>query len=1138
MSLCNKCQSKGLPIYPVRYAVAPDYTQAKLPAWAEKKQLPNLSAQSKYVLRTMRKGYLYVFSQYDTAPLYLDLSVYAVDEQGGFWQQDISKELDLLQFNCDIVQKQQPIPLSDSPTSCNNSAHSSSNIAFITIDKPEQCDTVWLVFSEHKWSYATLEQYFYDNDKRNARAQVVKPKQWLSVQKSQDGITIADEHSITTTMDITLLNSFSNDLNSLAYNKPLLNSHNFNFSYPYLYAAEPLKEDPISNSTLNSEPFKYNKLRFTKRNTLTPWPHMPAEMRNQTLIRSNYSTHLANKMNALNRNSTGCPPMMVALIDSIGIAAELSSWGNNAINSVKKVITERQRENATFSGIQLLEETIKNSDYADNEDKFFEDLNRKNKAYLSDARLHHSDGILDNHLLRTAEDNGIKPWDTEQKAKGKRVIDIIEQSNSPSQSKVIHPFEINGSYAYSVPPLEDIYPDKFNAYYLKDDAISTLKSINENYLIETIGEPKYSNIFDETFKLEDDSDMLKIKRLKNELSALNADFSIKAAIYKRQWHQQHQTQLSGEQRWRKYQACLNNDYEIYKKEYAIFIEDTDNYISGLLDDLIVWVNGFSQNSQQAFALAADDLERDSDNYLAFANDILMTLGMQAESDKVSQLFTQLIEDSALDGHNIVWSSVLAGRKLDKTAQRKCVNFLLSLNKNSVASNMSYGQLLDKLSTVINFYSGSSIENDTVIDLAGSINAISGAVFTAPPKPHNEIVIAKEMASLLNSKRGAIGEENSPQAQISAAYIKPIKEASAAALMPLLKYLQHVSGNISSEFAQAWFVAAMPGRLSKGALSQLMATYEAFASRLKQEMVKDVATMGNKLAAGYQQVAELTKNALSSRLVGGALVSGLLGYQLFTMYHILSDRTLKTHTQQTEANLQLSVAATASVSLSFRLVAIYGEHNRLSESLLGNVKFLGNFFGFISGLAKATSIFGEDNKGKSATEKGLSVLSYITEIIGTVDLFFQLGKTSLIEFVNTKLILILSSLKSAYLRVFVTLFTERFLMGFLLIAINPWVSLGIFLIQLLIELNKDDDMQIWLRRCRFGKAQLRLDRDYDDRYLSSEQEVKELKAIFEKFQQQTAEYQTEQDAIEAKARQKEINSLVSPSDWQNLHNMHW
>ncbi|WP_392552174.1 T6SS effector BTH_I2691 family protein [Orbus wheelerorum] len=1114
MSLCNKCQSKGLPIYPVRYAVAPDYTRVSLPVWAEKKQLPNLSKQTKYVLRTMRKGYLYVFSQYDNAALELDLAIYAVDEQGGFWQQDISKELDLLQLSCNILEKQQPIPLSDTKTSCDNSAHSSSNIAFITINKPETCETVWLAFSEHKWSYETLEQYIYDKDKRNTRMQVIKPKQWLSVQNSQNGITIANEQTIATTMEMLLLDDAINNANTMMNDKPLLSSSNYPFSYPYLYANAPLKEEPISTSTLKTEPFKYNKLLFTKRNTLTPWPTVPVEMQGkyQQLLRTNYSTHLSNKMNSLGRNNTGCPPIMVALIDSIGITAELSSWGNNAINSVKKVITERQRENAACSGIQLLEQVIKNGDIVEGRSKFNNHIKRVNDTYLTNAKDYNEGDFATRRKLELAEAYGGVSWDAGQKAQGKSVVELFENS-----------YEFDNT---SFP----------NSHSLKNNAISELYEIKMSYPIEELGAQKYRDTFYQIFQLKDDSDMAKITRLRNELNTLTAEFSIKADTYKQQWYRDNAPQLSGEQNWRKYQACLNSDYETYKKEYAIFIDDTDKYVSGLLDDLIVWVNCFSQKSQHPFSLAADDLERDSDNYLAFANDILMTLGMQAESDKVSQLFTQLIEDSVLDGHNIVWSSVLAGRKLDKAAQRKCVNFLLSLNKNSASSNMSYGQLLDKLSTVIDFYSGSSIENNTVINLAGSINAISEAVFTQPPESHQGFDIAKEMASLLDGQRGAIGDDNSPQSQITAAYIKPIKEASAAALVPLLKYLQHVGGNLSSEFAQAWFVAAMPGRLSKTALNNLMASYNGFTLRLKEAMLKNIDTIGHKFAVGYQKLTDLTKNVLSSRFIGGTLVSGLLGYQLFTMYNLLSDRTLKTHTQQTKANLQLSIAAGTSISLSFRLVAVYGENNRLGESLLGNVKFLGNFFGLVSGLTKATSIFWDDNKDKSAMEKGLYWASYSAEIIATLDLFLQLGKTNLIEVLNKRLLLVGSLLATTYVKSAIALTFERILMGAILFALNPWINLGLFFIQLVIEFNKEDDMQIWLRRCRFGQAQLGLDRDNGAHYTSSEQEVTELKAIFEKFQQQAAEYQAEQDAIAAKERQKEIDSLFTREAAQNLFNM--
>lgn len=149
MGLCEKCQSKGLPIYPVRYAVAPKYINADLPSWAKNDMLPILKGDSKYVLRTMRAGYLYVLCQYEDN-ITLDISIYKIDENGGFWQQDISKEQDLLRFG-DIISEENPsIPVNDIQTTCGNSAHLSSNIAFITLSTPEKCEKAWLAFSEHK----------------------------------------------------------------------------------------------------------------------------------------------------------------------------------------------------------------------------------------------------------------------------------------------------------------------------------------------------------------------------------------------------------------------------------------------------------------------------------------------------------------------------------------------------------------------------------------------------------------------------------------------------------------------------------------------------------------------------------------------------------------------------------------------------------------------------------------------------------------------------------------------------------------------------------------------------------------------------------------------------------------------------
>jgi hypothetical protein len=1112
MGLCEKCQSKGLPIYPIRYAVAPNYVTADLPSWAKNDMLPTLKGESKYVLRTMRKGYLYVLCQYENN-IILDVSIYRIDENGGFWQQDISKEQDLLGFG-DIISEENPsVPFNDIETTCNNSAHLSSNIAFITLSKPEKCEKAWLAFSEHKWSIKTLKKYLNDEDKRNLRMQLIKPKQWLNSQVSENGITTADKESIASIMEI---QNIENIIEKIKINLPNLENCNYSLCFPYLYHNKPLDKNTLSQSILFRQPFTYAKELFKKRSTLTPWQLLTKPVYDQITLKEPYSVYLHKKMMSAERNSTDCTPMMVVLNDSIGITAELSNWGNSALNSFRKIMIERQRENATCSGIAMLEEAIKNSNLAESEEDFKKHIKNTNKKYLADTKYFNQKVIPYDSGIFGTDTTRMIPWSEEQKAKGQRVINIVSESK-----------KYNFISPYVNPYLTDIEQAVKSTKY---NAAILVQFVQENYLIEEVGEERHAQVFEQAFKLNKQAEMVNIERLDAKLAAMRVEFEAKAQAYKAQWHEKNKTEQSAEKRWHKYENHLNDDYKSYKEKYATFLQEAEDYIAGLLNDLILWVDCSKQKEKHPISLPADDFAQDDDNYLAFANDILMTLGMQAQSSKVTQLFTQLIEDENLEGHNIIWSAVFANRKLDKEKQKECVNFLLSLNKTTQLKPQSYGEFLDKLETVLEFYQAESTESNAMIDLANSIANISHSLFD-PQEQHKALDTTKEFFSLFESERNSLIDGDSIDNQITAAYLRPIKEGSCAAVIALLKYMQKMGGDLSSEFAEAFLVAISPTRLSKTALKKRMASYHKWADNLKSALYSDIKNIGEKLANASQKATNLIKQHITNEKVGASFTAAILGVHIMKIYYIVTDNSLKTQAQQNQADYQLAMAVSASMAASFRLVTVYANKGQINTKLLSNMNFLGNFFGLISGLIDIGLNWNEDISDKDQTQKTLYYTSLFTLIVSTTDLFLQMGKTSLITIMDRGLKSLCFLLVD---KIFINAFvfsTGRVLISIIALALNPWVSLGIFLLQLYLELAEDDDIEKWLRRCRFGKGQNIEDYDFAYRFNSPEKEIEALQAIFKKYEEQLAEYYAEQE----QKRIKENMPVFSSSDWQTIYN---
>lgn len=1126
MSLCEKCRSCGLPIYPVRYAVSPEQMGANLPQWAEKEELLSLNKDSKYVLRTTRKGYLYLFCQYEDNGLDLDVSVYKVDEKGGFWQQDISKELDLLRFGDHVKNannEQQTIPLNEIETSCSNGAHQSSNIAFIVLAKPDKCDKAWLAYSEHKWSLNTLRKYLYEEDKRDIRMQVIKPKEWIQKQESANGITCATKEAIASTME----GQYNDYL--LEQNITGIFHGKYPVIFPYLYS-QPVKDSPISTSPIGTidenRVFEYNKSLFKIRTTLTPWLNLSNYPKESYQFRENYSSYIFRKMESSQRNSTKCPAMMVALMDSIGIAAELSNWGNSALAAFKKVITERQWENSTCSSIELFEQFIKNNDLANNQQNFKKHIQQKNRDYLSDVEYYRQPINSPSVLGLPSSTRRIPGWSSTDKVKGERVIRIVNQAKNFTAYDPDSP--------YQNPYLSDL---EKHVNLCKWNAKALVNFTEKNYLLKELGEDKYASIIEDIFKLNNTSHRNEIEKLRTQCSLIRNELEVKAKGYEASWHAKNKTEESGEKRWRKYKNRLLQNksssiaYDNYRKKYNQFLQESGSYVERLIEDLIKWIDCFKQKENHPISLAADDFAQDSDDYLAFANDILMTLGSHINNDRVVDLFTQFITDETLDAHNIVWSAVFAKRKLTKEQQQKYINLMHSLDKTTPMQREDYGQLLDKLATVLSFSQEESEEAKIFEACANAMTNFDVSILDEENKSY-PLDFSKELVSLFESQRNFLLDDNSIDAQITVANIKPIKENILATSVILLKYLQLKGGKISSAFAEAFFVAINPSpQLSKSALERKMEAYYDWSKRIKKLVANNFNTAGTKLSIAYQNINQKINSILSTTTAGKGLIGFMAFYQLKTLYEIISDDRYKTQAQQSEANYKLVMAATGIISLSFKFVIVHGENNRLNEKTLKNFGFFGNIFGFISGITQIAISWNEDTSNKTKVEKYFYIIGLTTSIISAVDLFLQLGKKSLLQITNLSLKLITSAVAQKYFLGALVYYVGKSVMLLFILALNPWISLGLFICQLIYEFNKPDEIEEWLERCRFGEFQGGLHEKRSSRYVSQQQEVEALKAIFMKYEKEWDKIQQERQQIEIEKNKPVLTS----GDWGTIFN---
>lgn len=175
---CMACPTAGLPILPVRYAVVPN----SLPGYAlpascdspllDKSDLEKVSIkQSKYVLRTLRPGFLYL---YYLNPL----------TKAWTWQCYMVSALGLLRE----IPLSTKAPLFPSELPCTNPVHNIKS-SIIALKNPEKITQAYIGYSEHFWSPKTRERY-----KKETKPRLVEfsPAAWMSSLKQASAVAAAE----------------------------------------------------------------------------------------------------------------------------------------------------------------------------------------------------------------------------------------------------------------------------------------------------------------------------------------------------------------------------------------------------------------------------------------------------------------------------------------------------------------------------------------------------------------------------------------------------------------------------------------------------------------------------------------------------------------------------------------------------------------------------------------------------------------------------------------------------------------------------------------------------------------------------------------------------------------------------------
>lgn len=293
---CSNCNKSGLAILPVRYAVVPNNIMTDLPAALGNKVTDVKLEHHKYVLRTLRQGFVYIYHEKHPRGSQIRWEVYSVSTRGTLWKQQ---------------SKEWIINVEDDPT-CSRSGHNIPASVF-AIEKPEQCGKVWIAFSEHEWSEQTFKQYAADVKLRERRMQTFSPSTWISAGGYKHGLPATEEN-------VALV-----------------------IEYQDSFAPSSLIGGTVGELSKPDGTFDLGQMK--KETT-----------RHAMAMRKGQKEHLVAAMKKMGEHRGGKPhaPIIIALWDAVGITHELNGFRNDAAGRIEQYNHERALELSALANIEGL----------------------------------------------------------------------------------------------------------------------------------------------------------------------------------------------------------------------------------------------------------------------------------------------------------------------------------------------------------------------------------------------------------------------------------------------------------------------------------------------------------------------------------------------------------------------------------------------------------------------------------------------------------------------------------------------------------------------------------------------------------------------------------------------------------------
>ncbi|UZF10085.1 T6SS effector BTH_I2691 family protein [Xanthomonas oryzae] len=318
---CEVCNGTGLAILPVRYTVVPASCPGAglgpFPKGRGSKEDVSAAGYD-YAVRTLRQGMLYLFYEQSGPYGSRQWEAYAVAENGTLWRQVSGYAARRIAGG--------GVP------SCSRPVHNAERMEFITLRYPHLCGTVWVMFSEHLLTPATLKRYAADATLRAERMQPITPKQWIGAPQAKgDTVPLSSAEDLKVALEY---RAFAGEV-----------------SEP---AQLPHDRKPAAIST-SSGGYKADVLHANS--TRYPWAlrtHSMSGASAEQALQQRYARMCAASHNGKQGDQRQTyMPMLLGLWDAVGVVHELNGYRHDVVAAMARYKDERALE---FNAMEHIEQ--------------------------------------------------------------------------------------------------------------------------------------------------------------------------------------------------------------------------------------------------------------------------------------------------------------------------------------------------------------------------------------------------------------------------------------------------------------------------------------------------------------------------------------------------------------------------------------------------------------------------------------------------------------------------------------------------------------------------------------------------------------------------------------------------------------